>query len=199
MSSSSSLPLCFDLRFFMNLMTKAIERINFVHFESLLTSIIHSSFDVSIVTFVSPLLPKEFFQWLSGSLKKVGGVNHNTLISQAGIPRETWSAELTFPLICCHLETSVLLRISCTLFAIKVFNLSLLLIQARTASLSLHTLEVTGIVSCLETNCISLHPSTAACNSSFGILICFSGATLALYASYDKPSWIGVSWSRTDV
>ena len=164
----------------MNLMTKAIERINFVHFENLLTSIIHSSLDGSIVTFVSSLLPKEFFQWLSGSLKKAGVVNHNTLISQAGIPREIWSAGLTFPLICCPLETSVLLRISCTLFAIKVFNLSLLLIQARTASLSLQKcLEVTGIVSCLETNCISLHPSTAACNSGFGILICFSGATLA--------------------
>ena len=165
----------------MNLTTKAIERIIFVHFENLLTSIIHSSFDVSIVTFVSSLLPKEFFQWPSGSLKKTGGVNQNTLISQAGILRETWSAGLSFPLICCHLETSVLLRISCTLFAIKVFTSTLLLIQARTASLSLQNIhEVTGIVSCLETNCISLHPSTAACNSSLGILICFSGATLAL-------------------
>ena len=165
----------------MNLMTKAIERINCVHFENLLTSIINSSLDVSIVTFVSSLLPKEFFQWLSGSLKKAEGVNQNTLISQAGIPRETWSTGLSFPLICCHLETSVLLRISCTLFAIKVFTFSLLLIQARTASRSLQKcLEVSGIVSCLETNCISLHPSTAACNSSFGILIGFSGATLAL-------------------
>ena len=71
----------------MNLMTTAIERINFVHFENLLTSIIHSAFDVSIVTFVSSLLAKEFFQWLSGSLKKAGGFNQNALISQAGIPR----------------------------------------------------------------------------------------------------------------
>ena len=181
MSSSSSLPLCFDLRFFMNLMTKATERINFVQFENLLTLISHSPFDISVVTFFSSLLLREFFQWLSGSPKKAGGVNQNKLISQAGIPRETWSARLSFPLICCHLETSVLLRISCTLFAIKVFTLSLLLIQARTASLSLQNyLEVTGIVICLETNYISLHPSTAACNSSFGTLICFSGATLAL-------------------
>ena len=50
-----------------------------------------------------------------------------------------------------------------------------------TASLSLQKcLEVTGIVSCLQTNCINLHPSTATCNSGFGILICFSGVTLAL-------------------
>ena len=165
----------------MNLMTKAIELINFVHFENLLTWIIHSSFEVFIVTIVSSFLPKEFFHWLSGSLKKAGGVNQNTIISQAGVPWDTWPAGLSFPLICCHLETSVLLRISCTLFAIKVFTLSLLLIQARTASLSLQKcLEVTGIVSCLETNCISLHPRTVACNSSFGVLICFSGATLAL-------------------
>ena len=133
----------------MNLMTKAIERINFVNFENLLLLIRHSSFDVYIVTIFSSLLLREFFQWLSGSLKKAGGVNQNKLISQAGIPRETWSAGLSFPLICCHLETSVLLRTSCTLFKIKVFTLSLLLIQARTASLSLQKcLEVTGIVSC---------------------------------------------------
>ena len=59
--------------------------------------------------------------------------------------------------------------------------MSLLLIQERTASLSLQRcFELTVIVSCLETNCISLHPSTAACTSSFGVLISLSGATLSL-------------------
>ena len=180
MPSSSSLPLCFDLRIFMTLMTKAIERINFVLFENLLKSIIHSSFDVSIVTFVSSLLPKEFFQWLSGSLKKAGGFNQNTQITgwySSGdmICGVEFSADM-LPLgdVCVVAD---LLHSICK----KVFTLSLLLIQARTALLSLQKcLEVTGIVSCWETNCISLHPSTAACNSSFGILICFSGATLAL-------------------
>ena len=96
----------------MNLMTKSKECINFVHFENLLTSIRNSSFDVFIVTFVSSLLRREFFQWLSGSLSKDGGVNQNTLRSQAGIARETWSVGLRLPLICSHLETSVLLPIS---------------------------------------------------------------------------------------
>ena len=88
MSSSSSLHFCFDLKFFMNLMKKAIERINFVQFENLLTSIRHLSFDVSIETFVSSLLPKEFFQWLSGSLRKAGSARSAKMIT----PWFRWSA-----------------------------------------------------------------------------------------------------------
>ena len=117
----------------------------------------------------------------SGSLRKVVGVSQITLRSQNGISRETWSAGMSSPLLFCHLVISVLLRISCTLFAIEVYKLSLLLILAKTALLSLQKYsERTGMVSCLETNCISLHPRTAAFESRFGMLICFSGATLAL-------------------
>ena len=138
MLSSSSLPFCFDLRFFMKLKANAIERINFVHFENGESADVDKTFIVRVsIIFRLILVIQKFFQWLSGSLRKTGGVNQNTMRSQSGIPQETWSAGLSFPQIRCHLETSVLLRISCTLFATKIFNLPLLLIQARTASLLL--------------------------------------------------------------
>ena len=99
----------------MNLMEKTVELIDFVHFENLLTPKRDSSLDVFIVALVISLYIMEFFQWLSGSFKNAWGAYQNSLRSQLGISRETRSVGLSFSLICCRLEASVLLRISCTL------------------------------------------------------------------------------------
>ena len=117
-SLSSSLPLCFDLRFVMNFMAKTIECTNFVHFENLLTSLRHSPFEVSIVTFVSSMLPREFLRCLSGSLRKAGNFNQKTLRSQAGNPRETTSAVLS-PLMCYRL---VEIKVSRIVYIAHILN-----------------------------------------------------------------------------